>query len=88
MTKTIARFVPQAWIRNYAVEIDPRGNAEWDCPVAFDSLAPDYRAALIAEMDEEREALDVNDALRDDPDAPEWVRAHNGPFSIWVRKGC
>lgn len=84
----IARFVAEAWVNDNAVEIDPEGPTEWDCTAAFAALPDDYRADLLAEADAayDDEALDRYDRLKVDPAAPPWVRAHRGPFSIYVRR--
>lgn len=82
----IAEFHPQAWINDYAVEIDHAGPNEWDCSTAFAAMPDAYRAELLAEIEKDGEALDDRDWLKDDPDAPEWVREHQGPFDIFVRK--
>ncbi len=80
-----ARFDAQAWISDNAISIDPEGDTVWDCTEFFNGLASDYRAGLLEEIDYDGyEALEYEDQLKDDPNAPEWIRRHRGPFSIWV----
>jgi hypothetical protein len=83
----IAEFHPQAWVNDQAIEIDHDEPDTWDCSVAFATMPPDYRAALLADIAADGEALDRHDWLKDDPAAPEWVREHSGPFDIYVREG-
>lgn len=85
--KFIARFVPQAWLNDYAIEVDPMGDTVWDCTREFDSLSEEYRNYLICGMDSDGfEVVDDSDCLKGDPDAPEWVREWQGPFTIYVGK--
>ena len=42
-----ARFTPEAWIRDNAVEVDPQGPQEWDC-TEFAAGQVSYLAALAA----------------------------------------
>jgi hypothetical protein len=79
----VARFDPQAWVRDQAIDVDPEGEQEWT--PTLDDMPADYRAGLIAEIDEHGQALDGDDWLKSDPAAPEWVREYHGPFSIWLR---
>jgi hypothetical protein len=84
----LARFTPEAWIRNQATEVDVAGPQEWDCTIlALTHL--DYLAAVAARrhesLDDGEGVLDNDDVFRDDPAAPEWVRSWTGPFTIRVR---
>lgn len=81
-----ARFSPEAWVRNNAVEVDAEGDTEWDCTAEWYRLPDDYRASLVAGLEESAEVLDRHDALRCDPKAPAWVQNWRGPFSIWIRR--
>lgn len=75
--RIIARFTPQAWINDYAVDVDPEGETEWDV------------TAYILTMDRE-EVLSISDNeyssdhLKADPNAPRWIRDWHGPFYITV----
>ena len=73
MTRRIqARFVPQAWIRDSAVDID--GTVQFDC------------TPRIIEMGREA-ALQIRDN-RDESDAlvpPETLATHSGPFRVEVQ---
>lgn len=83
--RVIARFVPQAWVGDYAIDIDPGGPEEWDATEGFNDLDAEYRAILLEEIEVLGEALDNHDALAEDSNAPEWVLRHNGPFSLYLR---
>jgi hypothetical protein len=82
MTKYAARFSPQAWINDTAVEVDGESPKTWDA-TAF------MKAALVGELEAwavrtiER-GSDHDDILRSDPNAPEWVREWAGPFDTYV----
>lgn len=82
--RVTARFSAQVWVRDQAMEVDPLGDTEWDASTAFAELNAEYREQLIAEMDEHGEALDGDDALKHDPNAPAWVQEWPGPFSLYV----
>ena len=58
------------------------------------SLSPaDYREALLEEINVGSldglgaEALDAEDRLKGDPNAPKWVREWSGPFSLLCEEG-
>ena len=85
--RVIARFTPQAWIHDVAVDVDAEGEQVWDATEAFAELSEEYRAELLDEIGRDGDALDRGDALRDDTNAPEWVRNWHSPFSIRVREG-
>ena len=82
----IAEFHPQAWINDHAVEIDHDGPNTWDCTEEFERMTEHYRSLLLADIERDGYALDSHDWLKDDPNAPEWVREHQGPFDILVRE--
>ncbi len=75
--RIIATFVPQVWVNDYAMEVDPEGEDTWD--VTDEILAmPREKALALQDCDYE------SDALRELPSAPEWVRDWGGPFSVVV----
>ena len=81
-----ARFTPEAWVRDNAVEVDPEGDVEWDVTEMFYSLPADFRiVSEVAAMGDHDDVLDNDDVLKDDPNAPAWIRNWHGPFSIHVR---
>lgn len=86
----IARFQPEAWINDCAVPIDAEGPQEWDC-TRFLNADPtvyhhDYCHYLRSEARLHGEVVDDDDVLRTDPTAPDWIREHQGPFTITVRR--
>jgi hypothetical protein len=84
----LARFTPEAWVRNQATELDPSGPQEWDC-TTYALAHLDYLAAVAGRQREslagDEGVLDNDDVFKADPDAPEWIRAWAGPFTIRVR---
>ena len=66
-----ARFIPQMWVNDYAVDVDPLSETDWEITEQSAAEA----------LDRERRGLD-RDYLRDDPAAPEWVREWPGPFVV------
>lgn len=79
-----ARFTPEVWQGDLAIPVDPLGDDSWDCTVEF-SLMPAFRQGEMLEaVDSGGQALDGDDWLKGDPDAPEWVREWSGPFDIYV----
>lgn len=87
MTTYTAHFTPEAWVNDQAIETDPEGPQEWDC-TAYASEYGGYLAKMRQDYhyDEDRGALDAWDIFKGDPAAPEWVKAHRGPFTIRVRE--
>lgn len=67
-----ARFTPEAWIRDYACEVDAEGDQEWN-------LAVETVANFTTPESVQSHNLDD---LRGDPFAPEWIRDWTGPFTI------
>ncbi len=72
-----ARFQPQAWINDYAINVDPEGETEFD--VTQEILAMGREAALGLEDD----TWDTDD-LRSCESAPQWIQDWSGPFYIEV----
>ena len=76
-TRIQVRFRPQAWIREYAVDVDPDG----------------YPTVWFIEVDSEQPVLDAIDKgldldfLKFDPFAPAWITQHSGPFEIEIVEG-
>jgi hypothetical protein len=67
----LVRFTPEAWVNDYAVEIDSEGPREWHPSVEAEGMV--------------RHAIDSGsdlDFLKNDPFAPDWVQRHRGPFEI------
>lgn len=75
-----ATFTPQAWIRDYAVDVDAEGETTWTVSAGF---VADAARIVTADPDF---GLDSDDVLKSDPDAPAWARDWHGPFSITVEQ--
>lgn len=87
LPRIVARFVPQAWVNDHAVEIDvdESNETEWDASATFYSLpSAGRKKELLDQMEAEGEALDIDDYFFNER-APKWVQHHQGPFSIWLR---
>jgi hypothetical protein len=81
--KFTATIDPQEWVDDYALSVDPPGETTWDC-TAFIKADPERFGDVELTIDEEDRWLDTNDALREDPNAPAWVKEWSGPFTITV----
>jgi len=69
--RILAKFVPQAWIRDYAVDID--GTVEFDC------------TQRIIEMGREAAMQIRDDQYESDDLVPSEIRdRHSGPFRVEV----
>jgi hypothetical protein len=91
VSRYIAHFSPQAWVNDYAIEVDAEGPQEWDC-TAFVMQDPEYLAKQIGyrpsdDITDEWGVLDNDDQFKHDPAAPEWIREWRGPFDIRIREG-
>ncbi len=81
-----ATFDPQVWFNYYAMSVDPPGPTTWDC-TAFVTNPPEWVPSdYFRELEENGNFLDVDDVLRNDPAAPEWIRDWEGPFTITVER--
>lgn len=79
-TKRItARFQAQAWLNDYAIDVDPEGPTTWDVTEEIVAMGRDKALAL---KDNQYET----DDLRFSRNAPEWVREWTGPFYICVEE--
>ncbi|MGK3995003.1 hypothetical protein [Sorangium sp. So ce1024] len=77
--KVIARFQPQAWINNYAVDVDPEGAVEFDVTADIERMGRDEALAL-------KDNSDDSDMLAKSASAPEWIRSWTGPFYVNVQQ--
>lgn len=86
-----ATFTPQAWINNYAVEVDAQGPTSWDATAQIERLGDRARRVFAPPFDADPDGdpvPDDNDLLfdRDAAEIPEWIRQWNGPFDIHVTR--
>ena len=68
-------FQPQAWVNDYATDVDDQGNDVWD--------VTDETAKLIRKAFEDYSGGDLDFVVGDD-NTPQWVRDWSGPFCITV----
>lgn len=81
----IAKFDPQVWIRDYAVSVDAKGFTEWECTEFMNDRSFPIAHSEIDEAIEKNDYfLDRDDVFKGDPNAPEWIRNWDGPFTINV----
>ena len=73
MQQDTAEFTAQAWLRDYAVSVDPQGDTVWDA--TFD-------ARLGGRKDAQRVLAFDADEYRSSPLAPKWIRDWSGPFEV------
>ena len=69
-------FTPQAWMRDYAVEVDAEGETTW-------TVSAEGMAALATYQDRD-DAIAYEPWFQADPNCPEWIRDWHGPFYIRV----
>lgn len=77
--RIIAAFIPQSWIDDYAVAIDPQGPATFDVTAEIVAMGRDAALKL-------RDDTDPTDALRHAATCPQWIKDWNGPFIIEVEQ--
>ena len=70
------KFVPQAWIDDYAVDVDPEGPDTWDVTTYVTAMSQEQAFALRDNQDESEPMLRFN--------APEWVINWQGPYRFEV----
>lgn len=80
----IAQFTPQAWINDYATDVDPEGQTKWDATAHL--LENVNEGDVIEAIQSEGCWLDEDDVLKGDENAPEWVKEWSGPFTITVER--
>lgn len=76
--RIIAKFNPQAWVNDYAVDVDPEGDTKWD---VTDFLTKEYTREQLAGLEDN--SYETDDLTRE-RNAPKWVRNWNGPFYVEV----
>lgn len=69
------RFVPQAWIRDTAIRVDPVGATTFEVPAAD---AKDTDGNWLPDHDY------PSDRLREHANAPDWIREWSGPFEVEI----
>lgn len=70
-TETVKiRFVPQVWVNDYAMEVDPLGETEFEVPVT------DTKGLKTDSYE--------SDELRFHANAPDWIKEWSGPFYIEI----
>lgn len=77
MTAYTATFIPQAWVNDYAVEVDIEGENEFDVTAEINEIIAKGKPIPLSDTDE-------SDDLRFAKSAPQWVKDWGGPFFIYV----
>jgi hypothetical protein len=75
--RIIARFQPQKWINDYAVNVSPNGPDTWD---VTDEVLAMPREKAFALADDQYDT----DNLRFSANAPKWIQEWSGPFYVSV----
>lgn len=70
-------FIPQAWIRDNAVNVDPEGDTQWNMPLSEMEELTGVSSTI--NLDDDPFA---RDELRHAVSAPQWVKDWTGPFEI------
>lgn len=70
--RIIAHFLPQAWINDVAVAVDPEGPTSFDVTNLLDAWSDD----------EPRDPQRDEELLRLSSAAPDWIRNWNGPYEL------
>ena len=73
----IAKFIPQAWINNSAVDVDTEGETTQNVTDYVINLSKNNRLLI-------KDNHDSSDNLKNNTNAPEWIKNWNGPFYIEV----
>jgi hypothetical protein len=81
MQRIIATFHPQAWVNNYAVDVDAERECQFDVTDYVIGLGESAGRAL-------RDYDDSSDDLAGLPQAPEWIRTWPGPFHVTVEQSA
>lgn len=77
--RIMAEFVPQVWMGDIAMSVDPLGDTAFDCTDAVLALGIEAAKAL-------RDDQTETDHLRHEPTAPAWIRDWSGPFRVEVEE--
>ena len=77
MKPILAKFYPQAWVNDYAIDVDPEGDTEWDA-------TPEILAMTVADRIKLKDNSYETDDLQYGVNAPQWVANWSGPFYITV----
>jgi hypothetical protein len=77
--RVIAEFVPQAWVNDCAIEVDPQEPREWDVTIEVIEKGPDFRW---------QDDMPDSDELRTSDLAPAWASDWGGPFYVRVEQAA
>lgn len=75
--RIMARFVPQAWQNNYAIDVDPEGETEFDVTDVIVAMGREKALQV-------KDNSDSSDDLASWEGAPEWIRNWRGPYYVLV----
>lgn len=71
----IATFIPQTWVNDSQVEVDPQGKVEFDITPEIESMGKEYALAI-------KDNSNASDVFQFAAHAPAWVKHWSGPFII------
>lgn len=75
--RIIAKFIPEAWVNDWAVRVDPRGPDTFDVTDQIIAMGKEKALAL---RDDQYETDDLCYV----PGAPQWIKDWEGPFYVAV----
>lgn len=75
--RVIAHFQPQAWVKDYAIDVDASGETEWDITAEIIAMDPEKAQDIKDDSDE-------SDAFTGSKSAPAFVRDWSGPYHVSV----
>lgn len=75
----LAIFHPQAWVNDWALEVDPEGETEFDVGPEIRAMGREKALTLLTDDNYD------TDELRTATNAPDWVKNWSGPFRIEVK---
>jgi hypothetical protein len=86
-----AFYQPQAWVRDYAVDVDAEGEQTWDCTREVARLGhchPELQQRILTVTAEGDQYEDDDDWFADTEETPQWIkdRRSHGPFYIRITR--
>ena len=78
----VVEFLPQRWVGDMAMEVEPEGPAEWCITRREVVELTGFEPSVLLDRDVAH-ATD-RDNLRESRNAPRWVREWSGPFEVYL----
>lgn len=68
-------------MNDYAIPVDPEGDTTWDATSYIEQMRESHPSWAKTTLERGK---DYDDILREDPNAPEWIREWRGPFDTYL----